>query len=265
MYYGPIYKRYYLVLFTALLCGSLAISGCATGSGSTRDSTARLDQSEAASSLRLARATRAAGDLASAINLYRNVVALKPKDAAVLVELGDTLTEAGSLDDAIGVYGRVSEDSPERLGALIGLSSVYLRLNEPSKALDDANLAGAIAPGDIRVLNRRGVALDKLLRHSEAQECYRAILVSKPRSVSARNNLALSLALTRQFGEAITILTPMARSSDASPQIRQNLAFIYGLKGDNENAAALSRMDLSPDKVQANLRFFDYARDRKLQ
>jgi Flp pilus assembly protein TadD len=258
----------YLGRCAILVCALLGVSSCSTGSGAggtIKDPQTHLRQTDKGSALRLARAARSAGDFASAINLYRGLAAQKPEDPALLSELGDTLVEAGSLDDAIGVYGKVNAGSPARLDALIGLSGVYLRLNEPDKAFDYVNQAAAIAPGDVRVLIRRGVALDSLTRHADAQNCYRAALVTAPRSVTARNNLALSLALSGQFDEAIALMTPMARSSDASPKIRQNLAFIYGLKGDEANAEALSKIDLKEDKVEANLHFFDYARDQKRQ
>ena len=267
MHISHSHQYLYLQRFAALAFVLLTVCGCAGSRApdAIKDSRSQIGQAQRESSLRLARAARSAGDLASAINLYRGVVALRPNDGAMLVELGDALTEAGSLDDAIGVYGRVSGSSSARLDALLGLSGVYLRLNEPDKALSYVNQAKAIAPENARVLNRRGVALDSLARHIEAQNCYRAVLVSAPRSVTARNNLALSLALSGQFDEAIAILTPMARSSDASPQIRQNLAFVYGLRGDEEKAAAMSKLDLNRANVQANLRFFDYARNHRNQ
>jgi Flp pilus assembly protein TadD len=94
----------------------------------------------------------------------------------------------------------------------------------------------------------------------QAQESYRAVLASAPRDVAARNDLALSLALTGQFAEAEDIMTSMARSSTATPQIRQNLALIYGLAGDATHAGAMSRMDLDTPTTEGNLRFFELAR-----
>jgi Flp pilus assembly protein TadD len=73
--------------------------------------------------------------------------------------------------------------------------------------------------------------------------------------VSARNNLALSLAVTGQFDEAIALLTPLARSSAATPRIRENLALIYGLMGDADRATLLSRSDLDDSSIRANLEF----------
>jgi Flp pilus assembly protein TadD len=207
----------------------------------------------------LARASRANGDLASAINLYRSAIAIKPADPALVVELGDTLVEAGSIDEAIDVYQQVQQPVAARVGALLGLEQAYLTLGQADRGLQSADQARALEPQDRRVLVGRGVALDMLARHKEAQDSYRAALVGAPHDIAARNDLALSLAFTRQFAEAIEILTPMARSSTATPRIRQNLALVYGLAGDTAHAAELSRMDLDANSTQANLRFFEFA------
>lgn len=258
-----------LVLRVAMVMSvGAALAGCGAfdfrnDRPSDKNAAAGLTPAQVAPALRLARATRANGDLASAISLYRSVTAIQPADPAVVVELGDTLVDANSMDDAIDAYNRVDQKSPAWLDALLGLEQVYLALAEPAKALEYADKANALSPQDHRVGIGRGVALDMLGRHTEAQECYRAVLNAAPRDVAARNNLALSLAMTKQFDEAIQIMTSMARSSTATPRIRQNLALIYGLAGDAERAAALSRVDLDAPATEANLRFFAFARDAK--
>ncbi len=210
--------------------------------------------------MRLARASRANGDLASAINLYEGVVAVQPTDPGLLVEFGDTLVDAGSLDAAIEVYEKVRDNLDAQVGALLGLQRAYLRLEEPEKALQLADRALGLAPQDHRVLISRGVALDMLGAHAAAQAEYRAVLVGYPHDMAARNDLALSLALTRQFEEAADILKPMANSANATPQLRQNLALIYGMNGDGARADALSRIDLDDATAEGNLRFFEFAR-----
>jgi len=218
----------------------------------------KLDQAQADSALRLARASRGAGDYGSAISLYRSVLSMGRGDPMVAVELGDTLNDAGALDDAIDVYQRVDIKSPARSAALLGLEQTYLAIPDLAKALAYSDQALALSPGDSRVLIARGVVLDMLKRHKEAQDLYRAVLATAPRNVPARNNLALSLSLTGTYDEAVEILAPMAKSSTATPKIRQNLALIYGLKGDVQSAAALSRMDLDQATTDANLRFFNF-------
>ncbi len=57
-------------------------------------------------------------------------------------------------------------------------------------------------------------------------------------------------------------MTPIARAPNATPRLRQNLALIYGLKGDDAAARALSRIDLSKAQADGNLNFFDLVRAR---
>lgn len=222
---------------------------------------ARLSASEVKTTLELARAARTAGDISTAIRLYRGVAGQKA-DPALQVEFGDALLQGGLIDEAIGVYQAVPVRSRAELGALLGLQQCYARLSQPQRALEYAQRAAALAPRDERAQVSLGVALDTAGRHAEAQAAYRQALAAAPRSVAARNDLALSLALTGQFQEAIDLLTPIARSANASPRARQNLAFIYGLKGDQAQAWALGRADLEPSVAEANLRFFEYFRTR---
>lgn len=256
-----------------LIAMSLAISGC-TNSGPfaaaeqamSPAAQAQAVQDEFGPAVRLARASRRAGDYASAVNLYRNAVSAGTPDPSLLVELGDTLVEAGSPDDGIDVYWKVlglpkvDPRSGARLAAVRGLAHAYLALGQADRSLEHWDEALQLAPQDAAALVGKGVALDTLGRHDEAQNAYRAVLTDSPRDVPARNNLALSLAMTGHFDEALEIMTPMARSATATPQIRQNLALIYGLKGDNERASTASRMDLDQQTTEANLRFFDFVR-----
>lgn len=167
------------------------------------------------------------------------------------MEFGDVLLAANMPDDAIDLFSQV----PAGSSAQLGVAKAHLALNEPVKALSAADQALALAPNDERVLVDRGVALDSLGRHAEAQTSYRAVLATTPRHVSARNNLALSLAVTGQYDEAVALLTPLVRSSAATPRIRENLALVYGLMGDADRSAMLSRSDLDESSIRANLEF----------
>ncbi len=255
---------------------ALAVSGC-TNSGPFAAAEqqmspaveAKMMQEDFGPAVRLARASRRAGDYASAANLYRTAVAAGASDPSVLVELGDTLVDAGSPDDGIDVYWKVlglpkvDPSSGARLAAVRGLGRAYLQLGQPDRSLEHWNEAVQLAPQDAASQVGRGVALDTLGRHEEAQSAYRAVLADAPHDVPARNNLALSLAVTGRFDEALEIMMPMARASTSTAQLRQNLALIYGLKGDNEHANTISRMDLDQQTTEANLRFFDFVRTSK--
>ncbi len=236
------------------------VAGCAGSSfpdalSSRSDASRQIAPGDTGPSLRFARAARDAGDLATAIRLYRTLVAMKSVAPEVKQEYGEVLLAAGMPDDAIDMFSQVATGSSARLGALLGLTKAHLTLGEPAKALEYADQALALAPRDERMLVDRGVALNSLGRHADAQASYRAVLATAPRHVSARNNLALSLALTGQYDEAIALLTPLVRSSAATPRIRENLALIYGLMGDTDRATMLSRSDLDDSSIKTNLEF----------
>lgn len=247
------------------LCALVIAGGCAAldvdGKGAAQiraDTNAAVADNNVA--LKLAHAAGEAGDLASAVSLYKSIVAANAGDDAVLVELGEAQLGIGAVDDAVQTFSKVGAKSPSQLGAQLGMERAYLMLRDPAKALSYADSAMALAPNDKRVQIARGVALDMLGRHTEAQPCYRKAIAIDPHDIAARSDLALSLALTGGFDEAIAIMTPIARDPSATPRLRQNLALIYGLKGDAPAARTLSRVDLDTTQTDTNLRFFAMVR-----
>lgn len=251
----------------ALAVALLLLGGCAGMDPHGKQIAANKAEAEAAASrsgvvLKLARAARDAGDLHSAVNLYKSAISHPPVDDHVRVELGEAQLGTGAIDAAIATFNKVGAKSPAQLGAALGLERAELMLREPAKALVHADRAVALAPRNKRALVGRGVALDMLGHHAKAQASYRAAVAIDPYDVAARSNLALSLALTRQYDEAIRIMTPIARAPSATPRLRQNLALIYGLKGDQSAARALSRSDLTVQQTDGNMQFFAMVRDR---
>jgi len=241
------------------LAAAMLIEGCAGGMPEPASAAASPTTLDSAAMLRLARAARSAGDYPSAINLYRQIAA-GSGGPAVTAELGDTLLDAGSIDEAITAYESVPSTSPAALNATLGLEHAYVLLDELPKAAVYADKARAIAPDDPRTLVDRGIALDLVGRHGEAQASYRSLLAKAPANRAARVDLALSLALTGHCQDAMTIIDPIARSSTATPRERQDLALILGLMGNESEARRWSLIDLGQTATAANLRFFDYVK-----
>jgi len=74
-------------------------------------------------------------------------------------------------------------------------------------------------------------------------------------------NLALSLALSGEYPDAVAVLQPLAMAATSSPQERQTLALIYGLRGNLAEAARLGRIDLDDSAVQRNLAYYQTLRE----
>ena len=113
----------------------------------------------------------------------------------------------------------------------------------------------------MQIITARGIALDRLSRHAEAQETYRRGLAIDPTNFVLMSNLGLSLGLSGQTGEGITILRELVRDGAATANTRGNLALVYGLAGREREASATLAVDLSPSQIQNNLAYYRTLRE----
>ena len=77
-----------------------------------------------------------------------------------------------------------------------------------------------------------------------------------PTDFALLSNLGLSLGLSGQTGEGITILRELVRDGAATSKTRGNLALVYGLAGRDREASAALSADLSPSQIQNNLAYY---------
>jgi Flp pilus assembly protein TadD len=216
---------------------------------------------EAAALMRVAERTRAAGDTATAIGLYRRVHELKPGEIEPLLRLGGALSEVGAHQEALDVYRAALKIGPENPEALRGLGAAYVGLNLPRMAIEPLERV-AEARVDARVEAALGLAYDMLGDHTVAQSRYQRGLSETPNHMGLRNNLGLSYALTGDMPAAISTLRGVVDTPGATARHRQNLALVYGLAGEIDNAAAVARLDLSESAVKANLAYYALLRSQ---
>jgi Flp pilus assembly protein TadD len=210
--------------------------------------------------MHIAAASRMAGDYGNAVNLYRHAATMAPKDPAPLDALGDTLLDMGKVDEAILNYTAALKLNERDGDALRGLARGYLKTGRPDLAGSPLAIAYQDTPDDPKLLLLIGVADDFIGQHVAAQSRYRQGLQFAPADRSLSLDLALSLALSEKYDEAVAVLRPVAYGAAATPQDRQTLALIYGLKGDQQTARQLARMDLDPTAVDHNLAFYESLR-----
>lgn len=210
--------------------------------------------------MHIAAAARSGKDFGNAVNLYRHAATMDPKNPEPLVALGDTLLEMGRTDEAILNYNAALKLNPHQPDALRGLGKAYLKTGRSDLAASPLAIAYQDTPNDAKLLLLIGVADDFIGQHSFAQARYQQGLRIAPADRSLSLDLALSLALSEKFDQAITLLRPLAYAPNATPQERQTLALIYGLKGDQKAAREIARRDLDAASVDHNLAFYDTLR-----
>ena len=210
--------------------------------------------------MRIGAAAHAAGDLPNAVSVYRRAAAVDTHAVAPFVASGNTLLEMRETNEAIIAYNSALAREPHDGEALRGLARAYLMTGKPELAGQPLAVAFQDTPSDPKLLELIGVADDFVGQHEEAQARYKRGLELLPGDPALSLDLALSLAITGDYPQAIALLRPIAAAPGASAHDRQTLALIYGLQGNRQAAEQFARMDLDAQGVTRNLAFYENLR-----
>lgn len=243
------------VVLVAVMAGVSGLAGCAPKQTGLKE-LALKTTIDAKTMLDIAERLRAAGEVSSAMRLYRQILASEPKNAGALFGLGTAFYEVGDYAGAAKLLRASLEAEPENIAARRVLAKALINANQPGEALAELELWRQKQPDNPQIYNAMGIAFDLLDQHGEALVRYSQGLALAPKDPRLRNNLALSMALGGEFDAAIALMREAAADPGAAPQIRQNLALIYGLAGKTELARKTSRMDLDEAATQNNLHYF---------
>lgn len=229
---------------------TLVISGCGANG-------IPFDTSEPEpSSLRLADRAAAQGDHETAATLYRREFTANPDSVEALVGLGRSYRNLGQSrrgEHALREAASRREDDPR---ILLELGRTQLADGRATQALKTLDRAQAKAPRDLRIITARGIALDQLSRHDEAQRVYQNGLSIDPTDFALLSNLALSRGLSGAPEAGIEILRELVRSSEATGRTRGNLALLYGLAGREREARATLAVDLDDAAIAENIAYY---------
>lgn len=164
-----------------------------------------------------------------------------PRDRKVIYNYARHLRYVGAttqaqqiLNNGLNLYPTDPLLRLERAKALIAAGTAQAALPELEKLR-------AEHPSDPAILQTAGIALDRLGRHSEAQEAY-AIAMRKGRaSAKLLNNAGLSYLISGDLERAEQLLREAVVAHGADVQVRQNLAMALAIKGDIEEATAYAQ------------------------
>ncbi len=234
------------------LLGLLALAACTS------------DKNQPATiSLGLADSALAGGSPQLALNVSQAVLAAHPRDVTALLRQGDAYYALGDGGRASASYARALEIMPDSIPALLGLCRTALA-EDPEQALRRLDRVLAIDPRNIAGLTDRGIALDLLGQHAEAQTEYRLALAQRGETTAAKVDLGLSLAMSNDAAAAVQILQPIAASPDASARVRQDLAVALVMDGRTDEAQRVLLTQMSPDQARAAITAYQELRDRPL-
>ena len=125
---------------TLLLAGvsalALAVGACSGALQEKAEKEAKNDSSSAAALVRIGDASRAGGDLGTAVSFYQRASTAAPNDAATQLRLATALLEMGSYGEAETAFQRVLAADPHNIEAMRGLGNIYVATDQPKKAVE---------------------------------------------------------------------------------------------------------------------------------
>ncbi len=175
--------------------------------------------------LHLAEVALAAGAPDVALRVAELVLQRQPGNASALATEGDALYAMGQLLLAQNAYRAAVAADPQLVTAQLGLGRTLVRADPPAaeKAFEAVL---ALEPTNAAALNNLGIARDLQGRHADAQAAYQQALAATPDAKDVRVNLGLSLALSGQADQAVSLLQPLAAEpgADKAPKAALTVA-----------------------------------------
>ena len=188
----------------------------------------------------------------SALSIAQRTLATDPHNVPALLLAAQAQTALGQRDQAAETFARVLAITPDNDAASLGLGRLKLQ-TDPAEASNILLRLTARDPHNVPALIDLGIARDMLGQHADAQRAYHDALSIDPGRIATNINLGLSLALSGDTQQALTILRPIALTPGASPRMRQNLAVALVLAGDEKEAAQVLQTDMDQPAVVAAL------------
>ena len=185
--------------------------------------------------------------------LARNmkVLSTSPNSFDALIGAGRASLALGDSQAAAGFFGRAEEAWPASPLPQAGIGAALAIEGDGASALQYFARATQRGATQAMIGADRGLAYDLVGQHAQAQADYRAALSGRDGD-EARRRLSLSLAISGQKAEALSLLSPlMARGDAAGARTR---AFVLALTGDANGAK--SAIEAAMPGSSSNMAYF---------
>ncbi len=213
-----------------------------------------------------------AGDYGRAAQFYQQMIATKKGTPEQMVRYKLGMAEAtrrgGDNEAALAMYDEVMKDAPNNVDVMEGRG---LALMATGKTVDAGRAFSSVIekePKRWRSLNALGILFVTKNMIPEAMAYYTEALASSPDNAAVLNNVGLSQATDRNFPRAIEALQQASRVSKVPSQKKQielNLAMVYGVSGDMDNAREIASKYFEGPALDNNLGLYAHlAKDDNL-
>lgn len=179
-----------------------------------------------------------------------------PADPTIAVNYSAALRKIGSNEQSVNVMAQVIRHHEDNPDVSFEMGKTLIEAGRAFEAVRHLERAAAQRQTDWRVISAFGVALDQIGEHELARTKYDYALTLAPGNVQVLNNKGLSFAMDGKLDNSVAVLRRAASSPGADARVRQNLALSLALAGDLFEAERLARSDLPPQLADQNVDYF---------
>lgn len=162
----------------------------------------------------------AAGDFASAEEMFARIVEARPNAGQALHLLGQVRLKLGRYADAREPLERAAQFLPREVAAQTNFAGCLIQLGQHEQALVALARAARLKPDDPTISHNTGRALEALGRVEEAERAYDLALSIDNRLVASLSARADLLAARGEWAGALTDLETALVSHPADPRLR---------------------------------------------
>lgn len=170
-----------------------------------------------------------------------------------IIGYAKALSSIGSDTRAIKILGEGTIKHPNDAGIIRTHAKILSKKGLVGPALRKMQLAQKLAPNDWRIFNDIGELHSKMNEQSMAIASFKRALQLEPGHPNIHTNMGVTYMFNKQLTLAVKHLTIAVNHPNATPKMRQNLAFALGLQGKYDAARKMFLQDLPIAKVNANI------------
>jgi tetratricopeptide (TPR) repeat protein len=163
-----------------------------------------------------------------AIDLYQQVIHLKPSDSSALRELSLCYLHKRDSANAIRVATQAIKADPTDAAALAALAMAYGLSGNWKQAVANYRESHKLAPNDAVVQFKLGEAYERIGNVAQAMEEYRSVLAKKPDLPSAMIALADASLKAGNYDESIRWYREIIRRQPSNAAAYANIGLAYG-------------------------------------
>jgi Flp pilus assembly protein TadD len=218
--------------------------------------------------LRTAKMAEARGEYEKAAKVYRQLLDREPDSQEFLLGYAEANRRAHEYERAIQAYNGLLQVNEDHIEAREGLGITHLSAGNFDDAGDELSAVMKQDKTRWRTLNALGLLFVHKEMYDEAIAYFSESLKQSPNNPSVLNNVGLTQSVRGEHDKAVEALEKAsdlaANNSLLRKQVELNLAMVYGIHGDVEQAEEIAKEYLSGPALYNNLGLYSYLADNEV-